>query len=266
MRQDVVGEAAAALLAAYNSREAIEALTAKYEDLTFDEAYEIQRIQVARRQDGGRIVRGHKVGLTSKVMQRSFGVEQPDYGHLFDDMFYSEFVPISPRNFLQPRVEPEIAFVLDKPLNGPGVTAADVANAVGMVVPALEIIDSRIRDWNIKFFDTIADNASSGGVVLGSKPTRLAEVDLRLVGCNLTRNGRLEETGAGGAVLGSPLVAVQWLANTLGELGIGLEAGHVVLPGSCTRTVPFEPGDTVTATFGGHLGSVTATMGKVSNT
>jgi 2-keto-4-pentenoate hydratase len=159
-------------------------------------------------------------------------------------------------------VEPETAIVLAKPLRGPGVTVADAVAAVGFVLPALELIDSRIRDWKIALADTIADNASSGGVVLGSSPAALfptnrAEVDLRLAGCNLYKNGELAGTGASGAVLGSPLKALAWLANTVGARGVELEAGQVILPGSVTASIPVGPGDTVTATFAG-LGRVTA--------
>ena len=150
-----------------------------------------------------------------------------------------------------------MAFVLAGPLHGPGITVADAVDAVGYVLPALELIDSRIRDWKIALLDTIADNASSGGVVLGSRPVPLSAVDLRLAGCNLHKNGELAGTGAGGAVLGSPLTSLIWLANTLGARGVALEAGQVILPGSITASIPAAAGDTVTATIAG-LGSVTA--------
>jgi 2-keto-4-pentenoate hydratase len=172
-------------------------------------------------------------------------------------MFWPERSPIPVGAFLQPRVEPEIALVLKHPLQGPGVTPADALRAVDFVLPALEIIDSRVRDWKITLLDTVADNASSGGVVLGSQGASPMDVDVRLAGCNLVRNGEVAATGAGGAALGSPLIALAWLANTLGARGVTLEAGHVVLPGSCTAALPVSPGDVVTATFAG-IGSVTA--------
>jgi 2-keto-4-pentenoate hydratase len=172
-------------------------------------------------------------------------------------MFWLENEPIPAARFLQPRVEPEIAFVLAGELRGPGVTVADAIGAVGFVLPALELIDSLIRDWRISLLDTIADNASSAGVILGSSPVPLAGADLRLAGCNLHKNGQLAGTGAGGAVLGSPLTALVWLANTVGERSVVLEPGQVILPGSVTAAIPVGPGDTVTATFAG-LGSVTA--------
>jgi 2-keto-4-pentenoate hydratase len=252
LREEIAGM----LLGAYSSRTPVEPLTTQYEGLTVEDAYEIQLLQVARWVAAGARVRGHKVGLTSAATQRQIGVDQPDYGHLLDGMFWAEHEPIPVSRFLQPRVEPETAFVLARPLRGPGVTAADAIAAVGFVLPALELIDSRIRDWKIGLADTIADNASSGGVILGSPPVPLSAVDLRLAGCNLHKNGELAGTGAGGAVLGSPLTALVWLANTVGARGVVLEEGQVILPGSVTASVPVSAGDTVTATFAG-LGSVT---------
>jgi 2-keto-4-pentenoate hydratase len=250
-------EIAESLLGAYSSGTAVEPLTEQYDDLTAADAYEIQLLQVARWTGSGARVTGHKVGLTSAAMQRQLNVDQPDYGHLLDRMFWPEYDPIPVSGFLQPRVEPETAFVLAKPLRGPGVTVADAIAAVAFVLPALELIDSRIRDWKIGLADTIADNASSGGVILGSSPAPLTTVDLRLAGCNLHKDGELVGTGASGAVLGSPLRALVWLANMVGARGVELKAGQVILPGSVTASVPVGPGDTVTATFAG-LGRVTA--------
>ncbi|NHI19552.1 fumarylacetoacetate hydrolase family protein [Phycicoccus endophyticus] len=225
--------------------------------MTLEDAYAVQLLQMERRRAEGRTVTGHKVGLTSVAMQRLLGVSEPDYGHLLDDFVHLEHAPVPVGRFLQPRIEPEVAFVLDAPLRGPGVSVADALRAVAFVLPALEIVDSRIRDWRIGLLDTIADNASSGGVVLGSTPTPVGEVDLRRVGATLHRNAELVGTGVGGAVLGSPVTALVWLANTLGARGVTLEAGHVVLPGAVCAMVPVAAGDTVTATFAG-LGSVTA--------
>src|SRR5260370_115262 len=195
-----------------------------------EDGYEIKWIQLGRRLAAGAQVKGHKVGLPSAAMQRQLGVGQPDYGHLLDDMFWRENEPIPVQRFLQPRVEPEMAFVLAKPLRGPGVTVAEAIAAVGFVLPALELIDSRIRDWKIGLLDPIADNASSGGVVLGSTPVVLAGVGLRLGGCNLPKNGELAATGAGGAVLGSPLTSLVWLGDTGGARGGGLGARAGIPP------------------------------------
>ena len=257
MDQQTREDIAERLLGAYSTRKPVEPLTSQYDVIAEGDAYEIQLLQVARWTAAGARVRGHKVGLTSAAMQRQMSVDQPDYGHLLDRMFWPEQEPIPVSGFLQPRVEPETAFVLAKPLRGPGVTIADAIAAVGFVLPALELIDSRIRDWKIGLVDTIADNASSGGVVLGSSPAELSAADLRLAGCNLHKNGELAGTGASGAVLGSPLKALAWLANTVGTRGVELEAGQVILPGSVTASIPVGPGDTVTATFAG-LGRVTA--------
>lgn len=257
MDQQTRAQAAADLLAAYQSRQPIEPLTMTHPGMGLADAYAIQQLQIEQLTGAGRSIKGHKVGLTSVAMQRMLGVSEPDYGHLLDDFFHLEHAPIPTDRFLQPRVEPEVAFVLKKALRGPGVTVHEAIAAVDFVLPALEIVDSRIRDWKIGLFDTIADNASSGAVVLGSTPTDLSAVDLRLAGAVLTRNGQVVGTGAGGAVLGSPITSLVWLANTVGALGVTLEAGHVVLPGAVCAMVPVEPGQSFTATFAG-LGSVTA--------
>ncbi len=254
---DVRLQATKALLSAYDQRVPIDPLTEMFPALDLALAYEVQLEQVAHWRSHGRVVRGHKVGLTSRVMQRQLGVDQPDYGHLFDDMFYLESLPINTNNFISPKVEPEIALVLEHDLTGPGITAADAVHAIGYALPALEIIDSRIVDWRITLADTIADNASSGGVVLGSRPVPLNGLDLRLSGCVVHAGGQVVASGAGAAVLGSPVNALVWLANTVGSLGITLEAGTVVLPGSLTAALSVSAGTTVTATFAG-IGSVTA--------
>lgn len=254
-------EAANRLLGAYQTGKPIPPLSQTYEGITLDDAYAIQLLQIDALRAQGRVVRGHKVGLTNARVQAQLGVDQPDYGHLMDDFFYLEQVPIAWGRFIQPKVEPEVAFVLREPLRGPGVTVMQAISAIDYVLPALEIVDSRIEDWRISITDTIADNASSGALVLGSTPTPMGEVDLRLVGCTFHRNGQVVATGAGGAVLGSPLNSLIWLADTVGALGITLEPGHVILPGSVTPMVTVAPGDTFTATFAG-LGSVTARFGK----
>jgi len=254
-------QAAKELLGAYASRQPIAPLTETYPDIVFEDAYEIQKLQIDQLLAGGRIVKGHKVGLTSAAMQNQLGVDQPDFGHLLDDFFFLEHMPIPMDRWLQARIEPEVAFVLGKPLKGPGVTVAEAIQAVDFVLPALEIVDSRIKDWKIGIIDTISDNASSGGVILGGSPTRLTDVDLRLVGCTLLKNGQIVGTGANGAVLGNPINSLVWLANTVGPSGVTLEPGHVVLPGSVTKMQPIAAGDTFVANWGA-LGSVTARFAK----
>ncbi len=257
MNEQTRSEIARALLKAYDSGKPIAPLTSTYDDLTLEDSYAIQLLQIEQFTRAGREIKGHKVGLTSAAMQRLLGVDQPDYGHLLDNFFHLEHAPIPLGRFIQPRVEPEVAFVLKRPLRGPGVTVHEAIAAVDFVLPALEIVDSRIEDWKIGLLDTIADNASSGAVVLGSTPTSLHAVDLRLAGAVMTRNGAVVGTGAGGAVLGSPITSLVWLANTVGARGVTLEAGHVILPGAVCAMAPVAAGDTFTATFAG-LGSVTA--------
>lgn len=260
---DAVDTSVQSLLEAYRTHQPIPPLISSHPDLTIDDAYQIQLAQVRAWIADGRRVLGRKVGLTSPAMQAQMNVSQPDFGHLMDDMFFAENVPVPGGRFLQPRAEPEVAFVLGRDLAGPGVTVAEAATAVDYVLPALEIIDSRIADWKIGIVDTIADNASSGGVVLGSTARRIDDLDLRRGGCVLHRNGQIAGTGAGGAVLGSPLNSLAWLANTIGAVGECLKAGQVILPGSITASIPFEPGDTITATMAG-LGSVTAVIASRS--
>jgi 2-keto-4-pentenoate hydratase len=248
-------DAAGVLATAERDRAPIGPLTKEWPDLEVTDAYEIQLINARQRSAEGGVVRGHKVGLTSRAMQQMLGVDEPDYGHLFADMFVSEGSVLAAADFCQPRVEIEVAFVLRDALQGPGVTVADVLRATAFVLPAIEIIDSRVRDWQITLPDTIADNASSARVVLGGKATPLDRVDLRLLGCILRRNGEIVETGASGAALGNPATAVAWLANKLGELGVTLDAGHVVMPGACTRAADVGAGDVIRGDFD-ELGSV----------
>ena len=247
--------AAAALAAAELNRAPIAPPTELWAGLDATDAYEVQLINTRDRLAKGAVLRGHKVGLTS-CMQQMLGVDEPDYGHLLSDMFVPEASVLAMAEFCKPRVEVEVAFVLGEALEGPGVTVADVLRATAFVLPALEIIDSRVRDWKITLPDTIADNASSARVVLGGNATRPDAVDLRLLGCVLRRNGEIVETGVSGAVLGNPATAVVWLANKLAQLGARLGAGHVIMPGACTRAVDVVAGDTIRGEFD-ELGTVT---------
>ncbi|MBN6039301.1 2-keto-4-pentenoate hydratase [Amycolatopsis sp. 195334CR] len=245
------------LLAAYVSGEPIPPLIEAHPGLTVTDAYAVQLEQVRHWEAGGGVVRGHKVGLSSEAARRQIGVDEPDFGHLLDTMFYAEGEPIPTARFLQPRIEPEIAFVLRKPLRGPGVTADQAADAVDHLLPALELVDSRIRDWRISIVDTVADNASSGAVVLGATPVPLDAIDLSGAPCALRLNDEVIETGDSSAVMGSPLNSLVWIANKLGEMGTALQPGHVILSGSITRVAPVAPGDRVTCTIDG-LGAVSA--------
>lgn len=219
-------------------------------------AYEVQQeLTTARLAAGGRVM-GRKIGLTSQAVQQQLGVDRPDFGVLFADMEYDEQPPIPIHAFLQPRIEAEIAFVLGADLDG-DLDPTTVAAAVAEVAAALEIVDSRIADWDISFADTVADNASSGGFVLGavrSTLDRFTPVDAEMT---MTRDGEVVSTGAGAACLGDPLTALTWLGRTAQELGDPLRAGQVVLSGALGPMVPVAPGDTFTAEVTG-LGSVTA--------
>jgi len=248
---------AAILQAAQVNGTPVPPLTETCDGLTLDDAYAIQQVQIRGRLDAGAVIAGYKVGLTSEAMRQQFGVSEPDFGHLLSDMEHAADAPVPVSAFLQPRAEPEIALVLGRPLTGPRVTVSEVVAATAYAVPAIEIIDSRIADWRITLVDTVADNASSGGFVVGQSPVPLDRVDLSLTGCVLRRNGRIIATGAGAAVLGSPLHAAAWLASQLIGRGAELDAGHIILTGSITASIPVQAGDAVSASFD-HLGSVTA--------
>ena len=192
---------------------------------------------------------GHKVGLTSKAMQRSSQIDEPDYGHLLDDMIVPDGAKVQHADYCVPRVEVELAFVLGKPLKGPGVGLPDVLRATEYVVPAIEIVDARVQDPR-KIFDTVADNGAAAGIVIGGRPVGPMDVDLRWVGAIFYRNSEIEETGLAAGVLGHPALGVAWLANKVGQFGTALEPGHIVLAGSFTRPVCAEKGDTLHADFG----------------
>ena len=196
-----------------------------------------------------------KIGLTSVAVQKMLGVDEPDYGHLLDSMVVENGGTIDTKTMLLPKIEGEIAFVLKKDLKGPNVTAVDVIQATDYVLPALEIVDSRVQDWKIKLQDTVADNASSGLYVLGGKPTKLEDIDLELLGMVLSQNGEMVNTGVGAAALGNPATCVAWLANRLADYDISLKAGEVILSGALSGMVVAKSGDSFTARFA-HLGQV----------
>ncbi|MET9660306.1 fumarylacetoacetate hydrolase family protein [Streptomyces sp. NPDC006510] len=203
-----------------------------------DSAYEVQRRLAAARTNAGARVAGAKIGLTAPAVQQQFGVFQPDFGVLFDDMLYAHTEPLALDRFLQPRAEGEIAFVLGRDLDRPRASVADVLRATEFVLPAIEIVDSRIAGWDLAITDTVADNASSGAVVLGTTPYPISGLDLARVGMQLQRDGEPVSFGAGHACLGSPVVAVAWLARELAERGQPLRAGDVVMSGALGPMVP----------------------------
>ncbi|EGO64352.1 2-keto-4-pentenoate hydratase [Acetonema longum] len=230
-------------------------LTDTYPDMSIKDAYEIQLINVARKAASGEKIIGMKIGLTSKAMQNLLHVSEPDYGHLTDKMLLPEGDACLMDTLIQPKVEGELAFCLKKTLRGPGVTLADVYNATDWVVPSIEIVDSRIKDWKIALPDTIADNGSSARFILGSRMTPIGSVDMRLVGMTLEKNGELVNSGTGAEVWGNPAAAVAWLANKLFEFDIELKEGNIVLAGAVTAAQPAKAGDCFTVSFQG-MGSV----------
>ncbi|MGG1674845.1 2-keto-4-pentenoate hydratase [Neobacillus sp. NRS-1170] len=247
------------LLQADAEKKMVSPLTDLYPDMTVDEAYHVQIKAIDQKvQDGQQIV-GKKIGLTSFAMQKLLGVDQPDYGHLLDRMEVPNNGIIALNELFQPKVEAEIAFVLRKDLQGPSVTLEDVLEATDYIVPALEIVDSRIVDWRIKLQDTIADNASCGLYVLGDEKISVADMDLTQVEMKLFRNGELMNTGYGSDVLGHPATCVAWLANKLSEYNVILKAGEVILSGALSAAIVAEKGDRFTAGFTG-LGKVEVTF------
>jgi 2-oxopent-4-enoate/cis-2-oxohex-4-enoate hydratase len=245
------------LYGALRSRTTVAPLTEREADITIEQAYRISLHMVERRvADGERII-GKKTGVTGLPVQRMLDVHQPDFGYLTDKMVYEDGaeMPIS-SELIQPRAEGEIAFVLAKDLVGPGVSAADAIAATEYVVPCFEVVDSRIDDWKIKIQDTVADNASSGLFLLGNDRADPRDIDFFTVGMVVEKNGEVLSTGAGAAALSSPANCVAWLANTLGELGVPLKAGEVILSGSLVPLEPVVAGDHMKVTIGG-IGSAT---------
>lgn len=247
-------KAAEILIAAEESRTPAPQLSKTWPDIQIEDSYAISSLvtemKIAR---GARLI-GHKIGLTSKAMQASSQIDEPDYGHLLDSMLLNDGAKVRFEDYCVPRVEPELTFILKEPLKGPGVGLVDVLRATEWVVPSIEIIDARVQNPR-KITDTVADNGAAAGIVLGGRPVRPDAVDLRWVGAIFYRNAEIEETGIAAGVLGHPAMAIAWLANKVGRFGTVLEPGHLMLSGSFTRPVWAAKGDTLHADFG-PLGSV----------
>ncbi|MCP3740220.1 2-keto-4-pentenoate hydratase [Rossellomorea sp. BNER] len=249
------------LMKAERDQKAITPLTEIKPDITVNEAYLVQLETVTKKVDYGSTIVGKKIGLTSIAMQELLGVGEPDYGHLLDYMAVDHKGTITSNQVIQPRVEGEIAFILNKELKGPNVTVEQVLQATDYVLPALEIVDSRIADWKIKLEDTIADNASSGLFVLGDTPISVEKVDLPQLNMKLYRNGELMNTGKGSAALEDPAYCVAWLANKLADYNLSLEPGEVILSGALSAAIFAQPGDEFTAEID-VLGSVSVKFGR----
>ncbi len=242
------------LLDAEKNRKQATQMSVTYPKIEIEDAYAISTLVAKHKIANGAKLIGHKVGLTSKAMQASSQINEPDYGHLLDNMMLADGAKVNHADYCVPRVEVELAFVLGKSLKGPGIGLLDVLRATEYVVPALEIVDARIVNPR-KIFDTVSDNGAAAGIVIGGRPVGPMDVDLRWVGGIMYRNSEIEETGLAAGVLGHPALGVAWLANRLGRNGVTLEAGHLILAGSFTRVVFAQKGDTLHGDFG-PLGSV----------
>lgn len=255
-----VAEQAALIRAAYGGSP-IAPIRSAASGATIEDAYAIQEANTRFWLDEGRTAVGAKIGLTAKAVQKQLGVDQPDFGTLFADMAVSDGDIVAAGRLLQPKVEAEIAFVLSRTPNAAALTSAELIGCVDYALPAIEIVDSRISNWDIGIVDTVADNASSGLFVLGTRPVRLDALDLRLCGMVLEKNGEPVSFGAGAACLGNPLHALGWLAAKMAEVGRPLQAGDIVLAGALGPMVPVTPGDAIEARIEG-LGTVRVGFGK----
>jgi 2-oxo-hept-3-ene-1,7-dioate hydratase len=266
--QNTLSKAAERLEEAERTRVACRQFSLDYPDMTIDDAYAIQHAWMQLKLRNGRTVKGHKIGLTSKAMQRAVNIAEPDYGTLLDDMFYRDGAVIPSERFLQLKIEAELAFVLARPLSGPDCTLFDVLDATAYVTPALEILDARIqridpetkRTRNV--LDTISDNAANAALVLGGRPFKPAviDADMRRIGAIVSRNGEVEETGLAAGVLNHPGYGVAWLANRLHRFGVTLQPGQVILAGSFIRPIEVAKGDTIVADYG-EFGTVSCHFG-----
>ena len=247
-------KAAEILLTAERERKQAPQLSTTYPGITIEDAYAISGEVTKRKIAAGAKLVGHKVGLTSKAMQASSQIDEPDFGYLVDSMLVTDGAKIRHADYCVPRVEAELTFVMAKPLKGPGIGLIDVLRATEYIVPSIEIIDARVQNPR-KIFDTVSDNGAAAGLVMGGRPVKPGDVDLRWVGAIMYRNSEIEETGIAAGVLGHPAMGVAWLANKLGSFGTTLEVGQVVLSGSFIRPVWANKGDTLHADFG-PLGGV----------
>jgi 2-oxo-hept-3-ene-1,7-dioate hydratase len=243
------GKAADILMEAHRTKKQAVQLSTTFPHISIEDSYAISTDVANRKMKAGAKLIGHKVGLTSKAMQRSSMIDEPDFGFILDDQMIADGAKVKHADYCKPRVEVELAFVMGKRLLGPGVGLTDVLRATEYVVPAIEIVDARIQDQR-KIFDTVADNGAAAGIALGGRPVGPLDVDLRWVGGIMYRNSEIEETGLAAGVLGHPALGVAWLANKLGQVGTALEPGHLVLAGSFTRVVFAQKGDTLHADFG----------------
>lgn len=247
------------LKAAENGKTPVDPVTSFWEDIDLSEAYAVQVKNIEEKIKEGDRITGMKIGLTSRGMMELIGVNEPDFGHLLESMEVSNRGEIKRADLLLPKAEGELAFVLKEDLKGPGLTSQDVINATAYVVPSIEIVDSRIKDWKIKLLDTVADNGSSSRYILGDTKLDPREIDMKLTGMLMEKNGKLINSGVLAEVFGNPVESVAWLANKLSEFGIVLKKDYVILSGAVTAAVPADKGDSFKVSFHG-MGDVEVTF------
>lgn len=261
LSQIEINQAAADLYEAERKRQPIDPITLTHPDMDIDDGYAIQKQWVGKKITNGRRVVGYKIGYTSRAMQKALNISEPDYGVLLDDMIFSDGSEIEAAQFCDPRVEVELAFILKDRLEGENVTIFDVLNATDYVVPALEIIAARSHrvhpetGYTRKVFDTIADNAGNAGIIMGGRPIKPLDMDLRWCGSLFYLNGVLEETGLAAGVLNHPANGICWVAKRFAPHGVALEPGQIILSGSFTAPAVVKAGDTIHADYG-SLGGI----------
>lgn len=261
LTQEQIADAAGRLRAVHGGAKTLAPFSDGWPDASVEDAYAVQEINTGHWLGEGRRLVGRKIGLTSEAIQSTLGVFQPDFGMLFADMGYTDGEEILMSRLLQPRIEGEVALVMGRDLTGDDLTLTDVLGAIDYALPALEIVDSRISEWKIKIFDTVADNASSGLYILGATPRLIKDLDLRLCGMVIEHRGEPVSVGAGAACLGHPLNATLWLARKMVDVGRPLKSGDVVLSGALGPMLPVAAGETYELRISG-LGSVRAAFSE----
>ena len=257
MKQQRIREVADILHEAKVSSNACPPVRSRLGADDIDSAYAVQTLNVERALASGRRISGRKIGLTSEAVQTQLGVDRPDFGVLFTDMCFADGLDVPIGHMISPRAEAEVALVLGDELSGGPFSVVDILNATAYALPAIEIVDSRVADWDIGIVDTVADNASCGAYVVGTRPVPLGLLDLRLAEMSMTQDGAVTSTGSGAACLGNPLNAAVWLADTVDRLGSPLEAGECIMTGALGPMFAVAPGQTVSAQIDG-LGSIVA--------
>lgn len=257
LTEDTRKDIAEQILDCYLNRKQIPLLTQTYPDIEIEDSYRIQEYVVEARIAAGRVVKGYKVGLTSKAMQELAGTDEPDFSAMLDDMFIAEGSTLKASDWCDPLVEQEIAFVMKEKLTGPNINAADVIRATDFVLPAIELVDFRVnRVPGLGLRDTVADLAAVGAVILGGNPMRLEDIDVREIAGELIINDEVQQSGMSSAVLGNPISSIAWLANKLSEFGVTFGPGDVILSGSFIKAMPVKAGDSVIARFDNGFGDV----------